>query len=167
MAHLVEKELNEFKDSWNNHRIRANDKTALPSGIPNDLYWMPSVYGKLLGVDDHIQPVSTNLWILGMENESCPVPQFYPLSYKVRANQLLKDKLHMKREQITIENMENVYNILVSNYLTMIIVNQKSVLTLWAIYCHRARTYNNNYSIMLIISTVKPNLSSIWSFTVS
>ena len=42
-------------------------------------------------------------------------PQFYPLSYKVRANQLLKDKLHMKREQITIENMENVYNILVSN----------------------------------------------------
>lgn len=45
MAQLLEKELNEFKDSWNNHRMRANHKSALPSGIPNDLYDMPSVYG--------------------------------------------------------------------------------------------------------------------------
>ncbi len=46
MGHLVEKELDEFKESWNNHRIRSNNRSALPSGIPNDLYEMPNLYGK-------------------------------------------------------------------------------------------------------------------------
>lgn len=67
-----------------------------------------------IGGSDHIQPVSTSLWTLGMQNESCSVPQFYPLTYKVRANRLLKEELNMKHEQITIDNVENVYNFLVS-----------------------------------------------------
>ena len=46
MAHILEKELNEFKEEWNAHSIRSNSKTLLPSGIPNDMYDMPQTYGK-------------------------------------------------------------------------------------------------------------------------
>lgn len=45
MANLLESELNEFRQEWNAHKIRANNKSLLPSGIPNDLYDMPQTYG--------------------------------------------------------------------------------------------------------------------------
>ena len=45
IADILDSELNEFKNEWNVHKIRANSKTALPSGIPNDLYEMPHTYG--------------------------------------------------------------------------------------------------------------------------
>ena len=48
MAHILESELDEFKEEWNTHSLRANSKTLLPSGIPNDLYDMPETYGKLM-----------------------------------------------------------------------------------------------------------------------
>ena len=48
MAHILESELNEFKEEWNTHSLRANSKTLLPSGIPNDLNDMPETYGKLI-----------------------------------------------------------------------------------------------------------------------
>ena len=46
-AHLINKELEEFKEYWNSHRIRENRSVSLPSGIPNDLFEMPSVDGML------------------------------------------------------------------------------------------------------------------------
>ena len=88
---IIARELDEFKNYWNSHKIRSNKKSSLPSGIPNNLYSMPTVYSKYalstlyvlhIGVADHLQPVNGDLWTYAMISESLPVPQFYPNSFK-------------------------------------------------------------------------------------
>ncbi len=43
---MLQEELSEFVHFWNTHRIRKNKLTLTPSGIPNDLYDMPELFGK-------------------------------------------------------------------------------------------------------------------------
>ena len=44
---VIERELAEFAEHWNTHMIRSNKKASCPSGIPDDLYDMPLLYGKI------------------------------------------------------------------------------------------------------------------------
>jgi hypothetical protein len=111
MAHIVEAELNEFKQEWNNHYIRANSKTLLPSGIPNDLFDMPHSYG----VEDHLQEVNASIWVYAMEKESVAKPRFYPHAFEYQANAILATRFDMERCDITADNCETVYKFLIDN----------------------------------------------------
>lgn len=51
MPHL-QREIEEIKDYWNQHKIRLQKKTDRPNGVPNDLYDFPEEKG-LLGLHDN------------------------------------------------------------------------------------------------------------------
>ena len=38
--------MKEFMQDWNSHKIRANEKSTVRSGIPIDMYEMPQIFGK-------------------------------------------------------------------------------------------------------------------------
>ena len=43
---LLQKELEVFKDTvWNSHRIRHQNETDLPNGVPDHIYAFPEAYG--------------------------------------------------------------------------------------------------------------------------
>jgi len=42
---LLQREMEEMKDDWNQHRIRLQKKTDRPNGVPNDLYDFPEEKG--------------------------------------------------------------------------------------------------------------------------
>lgn len=46
MVPILQKEIDLFKDVvWNNHRIRFQNDTYLPDGVPNHIYDFPQEYG--------------------------------------------------------------------------------------------------------------------------
>ena len=46
MIPLIQRELDEFKEVvWNTHRIRRQNNTFMPDGIPNHIYAFPKEYG--------------------------------------------------------------------------------------------------------------------------
>ena len=51
MPHL-QREIEEIKDDWNQHKIRLQKKTDRPNGVPNDLCDFPEEKG-LLGLHDN------------------------------------------------------------------------------------------------------------------
>lgn len=50
---LLEASLNDFKDRWNNHRIRHNRLAGCPSGVPDDLYTLPQLTGLSLCIQGY------------------------------------------------------------------------------------------------------------------
>lgn len=44
--HLLQQDLNDCANEWNKHRIRYTRGASSPSGIPDELYFLPSVQGK-------------------------------------------------------------------------------------------------------------------------
>ena len=44
-ARLIQKELDQFASEWNAHRIRHNWMANAPAGVPNVLYYLPSLNG--------------------------------------------------------------------------------------------------------------------------
>lgn len=42
----LEEELATFVNDWNSHLIRKNRHSLSPSGVPNEMYELPSMYGK-------------------------------------------------------------------------------------------------------------------------
>jgi len=45
---VLQNDIDDFIDDWNNHCIRKNRFSEGPFGRPNDIYSMPQTYGKLL-----------------------------------------------------------------------------------------------------------------------
>jgi len=43
--HLVQQDIERFAREWNTHRIRLSTNTASPSGIPDELYFLPEIQG--------------------------------------------------------------------------------------------------------------------------
>lgn len=43
---LIQKELDEFREQHNSHRIRNQKDRRVPNGVPDDLYLFPGVHGK-------------------------------------------------------------------------------------------------------------------------
>ena len=54
---LIQNHLNVFKDTWNNHRMQANRRNGVLTGIPNNLYNMPLLYGTV----DYKYPLSCSI----------------------------------------------------------------------------------------------------------
>ena len=44
---LIQDELNQFTKEWNSHRIRPCKKADAPAGVPDVLYFLPSLNGKI------------------------------------------------------------------------------------------------------------------------
>ena len=44
----LEKELEAYVHYWNSHLMRKNRNIPSPSGVPNEMYELPSLYGKEL-----------------------------------------------------------------------------------------------------------------------
>lgn len=42
---ILQRELEEIKEDWNQHKIRLQKKTDRPNGVPNDLYDFPEEKG--------------------------------------------------------------------------------------------------------------------------
>ncbi len=45
-CNLLKRDIAEFKDWWNKHRIRPNTLANCPHGVPEDLYALPRLTGK-------------------------------------------------------------------------------------------------------------------------
>jgi len=52
---LLQREMEEIKDDWNQHRIRLQKKTDRPNGVPNDLYDFPDEKGGQIRVLSHTE----------------------------------------------------------------------------------------------------------------
>ena len=50
---------------------------------------------------NYIQTFNTDIWVYGMLYESKAPPEFYPLAFGEKANELLQQSFHMFREDIT------------------------------------------------------------------
>ena len=55
MISILQRDLNEFKDLWNTHRIRKQKDIYLPDGRPDHMYHFPEKYemehcGKLISL---------------------------------------------------------------------------------------------------------------------
>ena len=88
---IIARELDEFKNYWNSHKIRSNvlsHQAYLTIFTVCQLYTvniniaLSTLYVLHIGVADHLQPVNGDLWTYAMISESLPVPQFYPNSFK-------------------------------------------------------------------------------------
>ena len=44
---LIQKELDQFTTEWNNHRVRHSKMAEVPNGVPDVLYSLPCLHGKL------------------------------------------------------------------------------------------------------------------------
>lgn len=44
---IIQRHLDDFKEVWNTHRIRAQRRDDLPCGIPDVMYYQPLIYGQL------------------------------------------------------------------------------------------------------------------------
>lgn len=45
-AGVLQNDLDEYKHYWNTHLIRANRLAECPSGVPEEMYSLPHMYGK-------------------------------------------------------------------------------------------------------------------------
>ena len=52
---LLQREMEEIKDGWNQHRIRLQKKTGRPNGVPSDLYDFPDEKGGQIRVLSHTE----------------------------------------------------------------------------------------------------------------
>lgn len=71
-----------------------------------------------IGVIDHLHPVNASIWLYAMEKESVPTPSFFPRNFKVTADVILRNLLHITREDITAENCADIYTMLIENMWT-------------------------------------------------
>ena len=113
---LLKKELEEFKDRWNQHRLRRNRHAVCPCGIPDDLY---NLYGKiitnifkfqspLLTVDDYKQDVDPELLAYCMVTHGYTAPAFYPAEFGALADHLLST-FQFTQDDITAINCKSIY----------------------------------------------------------
>ena len=43
---VIQKELDQYEEDWNNHRVRRQVQLRVPTGIPNILFTFPERYGE-------------------------------------------------------------------------------------------------------------------------
>jgi hypothetical protein len=46
--HIINQELQDFKEDWNSHRIRKTHGARCPGGVPNDLFHLPQITGIIM-----------------------------------------------------------------------------------------------------------------------
>ena len=73
---MLQKELDEFREDWNNHRIRKSTMAETLGGIPEFLYFAPTHCGQLLQFCTHYYASILNLYVwicAGAEDYICRV----------------------------------------------------------------------------------------------
>ena len=60
---MLQKELDEFREDWNNHRIRKSTMAETLGGIPEFLYFAPAHCGQLLQFYTHYYVSILNLYL--------------------------------------------------------------------------------------------------------
>ena len=58
----------------------------------------------ILGVNDHLQPINSSVWIYAMANESKGKLKFFPYTFEFQANRILDGQFGITRSDITAEN---------------------------------------------------------------
>lgn len=121
---LLQKDLDEFVKDWNDHPIRRNRHTPSPHGCPNDIYDMPSLYGKHFltqedintdnykhrtGTSDQLQPMDTTLWTTCMLHESTAAPKLCPVVFQNTADVVLHTNFGLTIDDVTHANCRNIY----------------------------------------------------------
>lgn len=48
LERMMQREISDFAQYWNSHSIRVNSTAECPSGIPEDMYDMPSQLGIII-----------------------------------------------------------------------------------------------------------------------
>ena len=43
---LLRRDIREFMNTWNTHRMRVNQHAGCPTGVPNDMYYLSPRIGK-------------------------------------------------------------------------------------------------------------------------
>ena len=126
---IIERELNKFQVYWNTHKIRKSSRDTI-DGIPNDLYEMPSYYGKCefnlqqlnniilcIGAEDYTQPISSGLWSTAMSTKSKVPEATYSIDFYERSARLIEDNFGIDlHRDINFENCIEVYVYLVDYY---------------------------------------------------
>eukprot|EP00731_Ephydatia_muelleri_P003188 Em0001g3188a len=77
---LLRKELHEFKERWNQHRIRYNRRAVCPGGVPDDLYTLS---------DDCKQDIDPDVLAFLLVKYGCDAPGFYPEEFGALASHFL------------------------------------------------------------------------------
>ena len=137
-AHILQGELQSFVRSWNSHPIHKNHLTRVPSGVPEDLYYLPHRQGRILTVLDHQFAVMHNSisgsftmiphTYIGTQNYQCDVDrcvwlaayslaktpeEFYPVEFAGAASAVLRRGFGIEQNAITIDIAYNVFIFLV------------------------------------------------------
>ena len=122
IGHILEKELDEFVDHWNSHKIRKNKWIQGPCGIPNDMYDTPGMFSKsmikvahrslnfhtTIDAHDHAVSVDMNLVCNACISESSHPPSLIdPEVYEI-ADRILNTRIGIERKHINTENCLNI-----------------------------------------------------------
>lgn len=66
-------------------------------------------------MQDYLQAFDTNIWVLGMAEETSPAPPFFTDEFLEKADEALSLGFGIKREDITSDISEQIYLYLISN----------------------------------------------------
>ncbi|KAL5474075.1 hypothetical protein EMCRGX_G028649 [Ephydatia muelleri] len=91
---LLRKELHEFKERWNQHRIRYNRHAVCPGGVPDDLYTLS---------DDCKQDIDPDVLAFLLVKYGCDAPGFYPEEFGALASHFLAI-VQLTQDEITPTN---------------------------------------------------------------
>ncbi|KAL5510855.1 hypothetical protein EMCRGX_G006465 [Ephydatia muelleri] len=91
---LLRKELHEFKERWNQHRIRYNRHAVCPGGVPDDLYTLS---------DDCKQDIDPDVLAFLLVKYGCDAPGFDPEEFGALASHFLAI-VQLTQDEITPTN---------------------------------------------------------------
>ncbi|KAL5481464.1 hypothetical protein EMCRGX_G021625 [Ephydatia muelleri] len=91
---LLRKELHEFKERWNQHRIRYNRHAVCPGGVPDDLYTLS---------DNCKQDIDPDVLAFLLVKYGCDAPGFYPEEFGALASHFLAI-VQLTQDEITPTN---------------------------------------------------------------
>eukprot|EP00731_Ephydatia_muelleri_P030947 Em0022g461a len=104
-APLLRKELCEFKNRWNLHRIRRNRFAVCPCDVPNDVYYLSSHLGT---GNNYRKSIDVDLLAHCIVKYTDDVPSFYPREFQVLADNIMS-LINFSQDQITPVNCKFLY----------------------------------------------------------
>lgn len=129
-GYLIEKDLSEFVEDWNNHPIRRNytpltDVLLIFTTCPHCMVSACYIHDccgmhPFSGKEDKSQTFDTTLWALGMASESRGPPPLCPVPFKRTASRILRNKMHLNLADITHNNCRSIYIRLVGHLRALV-----------------------------------------------
>ncbi len=130
---VLQKEVSEFVQYWNTHRIRKTRNAECPGGRPVDLFEMPNYYGIVLychrsgtyslitftiyyaGVHNCLKPLNPRIYLYAASQTKRP-PPFYDSEFFNRCNALTQARFNVDLfKDVTPTNCISLYKYLVNN----------------------------------------------------